>query len=95
MKPNAEHIAPDNQEVAERFPTFRKELQEFVTQVLNNLRVSQGWSWEKLFEELDSIKNGLGSADHRDPKEISRLYSLAVYELIQSTNKSIGENRTR
>lgn len=24
MKPNAEHIAPDNQEVAERFPTFRK-----------------------------------------------------------------------
>lgn len=44
MKPNAEHIAPDNQEVAERFPTFRKELQEFVTQVLNNLRVSQGWS---------------------------------------------------
>jgi len=95
MKPNAEHIAPDNQEVAERLPTFRKELQEFVTQVLNNLRVSQGWSWEKLFEELDSIKNGLGSADHRDPKEISRLYSLAVYELIQSTNKSIGENRTR
>lgn len=59
MKPNAEHIAPDNQEVAERFPTFRKELQEFVTQVLNNLRVSQGWSWEKLFEELDSIKTDL------------------------------------